>query len=110
MICGYTFHIEHIVAKKRGGADAFENYALACVSCNLSKGNWLTGIDPETKTEESLFNPRAQRWRDHFEWSADFLEVLGKTSVGRATVARMKMNLPNHREARNHWVATGAWP
>jgi hypothetical protein len=109
-ICGYTFHIEHIVAKKRGGADGFENYALSCASCNLFKGDWPTGIDPETETEQSLFNPRAQKWKDHFEWSADFLDVLGKTPVGRATVARMKMNIPIRREARNHWLATDVWP
>jgi len=39
-----------------------------------------------------LFNPRIDRWDDHFSWSGDALRIRGKTAKGRATVRLLKMN------------------
>ena len=62
------FQIEHIVARKHGGTDSLDNLALACIDCNLHKGTDLTGIDPESQQVVQLFNPRRDRWVDHFRW------------------------------------------
>jgi hypothetical protein len=38
-----------------------------------------------------LFNPRIQKWPDHFGWTADGLRIVGKTPSGRATVAALHL-------------------
>ena len=40
----------------------------------------------------ALFNPRTQRWHDHFKWSADGTQVVGLTPCGRATVVALQLN------------------
>jgi 5-methylcytosine-specific restriction endonuclease McrA len=85
-----TLHVEHIIPKSHGGRDDVENLGLACIDCNLNKGPNLTGIDPRTNRITPLFNPRLQRWEDHFEWKG--VHVAGKTSVGRTTVRVLKLN------------------
>jgi len=53
------FHVEHIIPRQHGGADATDNLALACHHCNLHKGSDLAGLDPESGQLTRLFNPRA---------------------------------------------------
>jgi 5-methylcytosine-specific restriction endonuclease McrA len=41
-------HVDHIVARSRGGEDNWTNYTAACARCNLSKhdyalSTWLGG-------------------------------------------------------------------
>lgn len=68
--------IDHIQPQSLGGSDDLNNLALACRRCNERRYNFTTGIDPETETEVALFNPRQQKWSDHFIWSADALQVI----------------------------------
>jgi hypothetical protein len=39
-----------------------------------------------------LYNPRQQRWQDHFCWSDNHAQIVGLTPTGRATVEALKMN------------------
>jgi hypothetical protein len=57
-----------------------------------------------------LFNPRLQRWSDHFEWSADGIQIVGLTMIGRATVIALQMNNPTIVPARRRWAAAGWHP
>jgi hypothetical protein len=41
-----------------------------------------------------LFNPRRQLWKQHFSWSEDFLQIIGRTPTGRATVEALHLNRP----------------
>lgn len=82
--------IEHIRPRKHGGTDQDNNLALACIDCNLRKGSNLTGIDPETDRVVELFNPRLQRWDDHFKW--DGVRIIGTSDAGRTTVTVMDLN------------------
>jgi hypothetical protein len=85
-----TFHIEHIRARQHGGTDDPNNLALACRRCNLRKGPNLSAIDPDTDNLTPLFNPRTDRWSEHFTL-ADH-RIVGLTDVGRATAALLDMN------------------
>ena len=89
-----VFEVEHILPVASGGKTTLDNLALACPACNRYKGRRQTSIDPLTATEVALFNPRTQRWADHFGWSADLQEITGLTPVGRATVETLRMNRP----------------
>jgi hypothetical protein len=85
-----SLQIEHVRPRKHGGNDSIENLALACIDCNLSKGSNLTGIDPATSAVTELFNPRLQHWSEHFERHGAY--IVGRTSIGRTTVAVLNMN------------------
>lgn len=84
------YHIEHIIAKQHGGGDDLDNLAYACRHCNEHKGPNLAGIDPFDGRITSLFNPRRQRWEDHFADRGPL--IFGQSAVGRATVRTLNMN------------------
>jgi len=92
------FSIDHIIARKHGGSDNPRNLALCCLSCNLHKGTDLTSIDPETGAVVRLFNPRTDKWEDHFELQS--AKLVGRTSSGRATVILLNMNAPERIRLR----------
>ena len=90
--------IEHILPKKHGGTDVLENLALACVDCNLKKSSDLAGLDPATGLLVRLFDPRTQRWSDHFRWDGVF--IVGLTDVGRTTLRVLDLNSEERIVAR----------
>jgi hypothetical protein len=102
--------IDHIIPLSVGGASHLDNLCLACISCNQSKSDHRTGIDPDTGQLSDLFNPRRQKWSDHFQWDGDFIHLLGLSPTGRATIERLKINRENVLIARRRWVATGLHP
>ncbi len=120
--CHYTellssapLSIDHLQPQSLGGTDRLENLALACRRCNERRYNFTTGVDPETGTETSLFNPRQQRWSDHFIWSANGTRILGTTPTGRATCNRLDLNDERRTDqfilkSRQQWVKSGLHP
>jgi len=85
-----ALHVEHIIPKVHGGTDDLDNLALACIDCNLHKGTNLTGIDPQTNEVTELFNPRRQRWDEHFVRRE--IHIAGLTATGRTTIRVLNMN------------------
>ncbi|MEX2091204.1 MAG: HNH endonuclease [Pirellulales bacterium] len=90
--------IEHIIPRKHGGGDEDQNLALACIDCNLAKSSNLAGIDPTTGETVTLFNPRTERWDEHFSWSGTLL--VGLTPVGRTTVRVLNVNDDERQRVR----------
>lgn len=82
---GQTMQIDHI---DPDGEDILENLCLACWSCNNHKHKATNATDPETGEIVPLFNPRTQRWSEHFEWINSAILMRGLTSTGRATIER----------------------
>lgn len=104
--CGFAedvaelrFQIDHVMALQHDGPTESENLALACGFCNRRKGPNLSGVDPETRAVVLLFNPRSDLWADHFQRVG--LQIVGRTPVGRATVALLQINARDqlHRRA-----------
>jgi hypothetical protein len=99
----YSFHIEHIVAKKHRGADARSNLAWSCQSCNLAKGANLAG---QVRGDVvPLFHPRRQRWARHFHWRGPTL--VGRTKCGKATIRVLNINAPERVRLRRLLIAIG---
>lgn len=96
---GATFHIEHIVPQSAGGSDEADNLALSCPSCNLGKSSRVRATDPQTGEEVPLFNPRTDRWPDHFSWDEDW-RLVALTAIGRATLAALNLNHPRRVKIR----------
>jgi hypothetical protein len=100
------FHLEHIIPRQHGGTDDASNLAFACPACNLFKGPNLTGIDPKTRKIVRLFHPRRQKWDRHFAFAGAYIN--SHTSIGRATIAVMKMNDPERLRVRTLLLGLGA--
>jgi hypothetical protein len=109
-IFNFPFEVEHAIPVAQRGADDDTNLALACRACNLHKSDHVTGDDPTTQAVVPLFNPRLDRWDDHFEIQPETGEIRGRTPVGRATVARLHMNTSVQLEARRLWMRLGLFP
>lgn len=102
--------VDHIVPVAAGGGSEADNLCVACAGCNRFKAAYQDGTDPDTGQSVPLFDPRRQQWRDHFAWDVDRAHVVGQTSTGRATVARLRMNRARMVVARQLWIATGLFP
>jgi hypothetical protein len=103
-----AFHVEHVVARQHGGTDSPGNLAYACHHDNLHKGPNLTGIDPLTGKITRLFHPRRHKWSWHFRWDGPLL--VGRTAIGRTTVAVLGMNLPHRVALREALITAGRFP
>jgi hypothetical protein len=104
-----TFHIDHVLPRSAGGPTKLANLALACVSCSLRKAARVQGTDPTTGENAAIFNPRTTRWEEHFEILAS-CEIVGRTPVGRATVALLQLNRPIAIAIRAEERMRSRWP
>jgi hypothetical protein len=68
----------------------------------------LAGIDPKTGKKAWLFNPRRHKWASHFRWKGPVL--VGRTPIGRTTVAVLAINLPHRIAQRASLIAEGVFP
>jgi len=94
---------DHLIALKHGGRTISANLALACFDCNRFKGSDIGAIDPVTGELVALFNPRAQRWSEHFLLNGG--QIIPLTAVGRVTERLLRLNLPNRVEIRQRLAA-----
>jgi hypothetical protein len=82
--------VDHIVSRKHGGATEFANLALSCARCNRAKGTDIGSIHPGSGEFIRLFNPRLDRWDQHFV--IDGVRILGVTPIGQVTVTLLRFN------------------
>jgi hypothetical protein len=100
--------VDHVIAEKHGGQTSLDNLALSCMVCNRRKGSDIGSIDPETGNLVPLFNPRTQRWADHF--TLDGAHIVGLTAVGRTTVAFLQLNAFERLTERAALLRTRRYP
>ena len=106
----YRLEIEHILPKALGGESTEENLWLACRECNAHKAKKTKAVDTLTGKTVKLFNPRRQIWREHFEFSQDNSQIIGKTPCGRATVESLQINNFYQTTARSIWIEMNKFP
>ncbi len=110
------FTIDHVTPRSLEGSDEISNLALACRRCNERRYNFVAGIDPETQEIVPLFNPRRQKWGEHFVWVESGVVIHGVTPAGRATCIRLDLNDMRYpeedsiRATRRFWIQTGLHP
>lgn len=105
-----SFSIEHIIPKSKGGTNAPDNLALACMGCNNHKYNKTQHLDPASQTEVAIYHPRRQAWQKHFAWNDDLTRVVGLTPTGRATIICLQLNRQELINLRSLLVAFGEHP
>ena len=105
-----SFSLEHIFPVVLGGETDVENLSLACQGCNNFKFTKVTALDSETNTIVRIFNPRQDKWTEHFGWNDHFTIIVGITSIGRATVKALQLNRDNLINQRIVYKAYGIHP
>lgn len=119
--CGYCLspqhlvmarlNLEHIIPRAKGGSDDESNLWLSCPICNGHKSDKTHGTDQQSGAVVPLFNPRTQRWFEHFRWADDGIRIVGLTAIGRATVAALHLSDdPDALAVRSYWVLAGWHP
>jgi hypothetical protein len=100
--------VDHIISIKHGGTTTPENLALACMPCNRAKGTDIGSLVHDRFTR--FFNPRTDRWFDHFRVAEDDVRIVPMTAIGSATVRILGFNLPERLEERKQLGAIGRYP
>ena len=108
--CPGGFHVEHIVPRTNAGTNLMSNLCYACAGRNGAKGAMTAGFDSETNREVRLYQPRRNRWFDHFSWSRDQSEVIPLTAIGRATLKKLRLNRTEAVEQRRIFTGLGKHP
>ena len=94
--CGVTFHIDHIVPRRRSGQTAMSNLALCCPGCNLAKGGRDLGED-DGGAMRPIYSPRDFEpwllgWHLHFALGHETGIIHSLSPTGQATTRMLKMN------------------
>lgn len=100
--------VDHIISLKHGGSTEAENLAYACCFCNRHKGSDIASIVKETGNLARFFNPRLDRWAEHFHFSGNIIEPL--TDVGEATARIFGFNASERILERESLIAIGHYP
>jgi len=82
--------VDHVVSRKHGGTAEMTNLALSCARCNRAKGTDIGSKHAATGDFVRLFNPRTDRWEDHF--AMDGVRIIGLTPIGEVTVTLLRFN------------------
>lgn len=109
-VVGTPMEIDHLIPESLGGATEEANLWLACSLCNDYKGDRIAALDPATGEIVRLFDPRRQRWNEHFGWQDGGALIIGLTSSGRATVIALHLNRPVLVHSRRAWARVGWHP
>ncbi|MHB8626675.1 MAG: HNH endonuclease [Aggregatilineales bacterium] len=103
------FAVDHIIAEKHGGQTISNNLCLSCYWCNSYKGSDISSVDWSVGEEiVPLFNPRREKWTDHFSLNGAFVQPL--TPVGRVTVSLLRLNAAERIEERALLIMLEVYP
>jgi hypothetical protein len=100
--------VDHVVAEKHGGLTDADNLAYACTFCNRAKGPDIGSFAPSTGEFTRFFNPRTDRWAEHFTLNGIIIEP--RTPVGEATARILAFNEPERLLEREALQRMGRYP
>jgi hypothetical protein len=100
--------LDHIISEKHGGPTDAGNLCLACLYCNQAKGSDVGSIDWQTETFVRFFNPRTDRWADHFELEGT--RIAARTPIGAVTVRILGFNNAERVLERQTLAGLGRYP
>jgi hypothetical protein len=99
--------VDHVISVKHGGMAISENLAYACFHCNRHKGTDLGSINRKTGQLVRFFNPRLDRWKEHFYLTEGRIDAL--TEVGEVTSRLLEFNHPERLAFRKLLMETGRY-
>lgn len=99
--------IDHIISLKYGGASTLDNLAYTCTFCNRHKGTDIGSIT-ESGEFTRFFNPRTDRWTDHFQIIGVTIQPL--TATGQVTAKILQLNQVARIIERQAMNSVGRYP
>lgn len=105
---GASHQVDHIISVKHGGETRLDNLAYACLFCNLHKGTDLGSIVRQTGELARFFNPRRDRWGEHFDLEGIWLR--GRSPIGEVTERIFQFNSPDRLSERELLIAAKVYP
>ena len=100
--------VDHVISRQHGVVTEASNLALSCARCNRAKGTDIGSIIAETGQFSRLFNPRTDRWENHF--ALEGRRLAGKTAMGRVTITLLRLN-DDERVVEREWMQSlGEYP
>ena len=103
----YGCEVEHIISLKHGGSSELENLAYACAFCNRHKGSDIGSISASGELSR-FFNPRTDRWADHFRLNVIIIKSL--IIIGEVTARVLQFNHPDQLLERRTLSVVGRYP
>jgi hypothetical protein len=100
--------VDHIISLKHGGPTEAENLAYCCMFCNRQKGSDLGSILWRTGELIRFFNPRSDRWSEHFQLNKAIIEPL--TDIGEVTARILDFNNSDRIIERESLIQVGRYP
>jgi len=100
--------VDHIISRKHNGPTNLANLALSCERCNRAKGTDVGSVFGAEQKFMRLFNPRIDRWEDHFRLREAVVEPL--TEIGEVTARLLRFNSPDRVIQRWALQQVGAYP
>ncbi len=103
----FSHELDHVISIQHGGSDDIQNLALACLFCNRYKGTNIASIGSAGALVR-LFDPRNDRWADHFSLAGAVIEPL--TPEGMATAKLLRFNSAERVIERGFLQRLGSYP
>ncbi len=100
--------IDHTISLKHGGTSTQENLVYACVVYNRYKESDVGSILLQTQDFIRFFNPRRDRWHEHFQLNNALLELT--SSIGEVTARILGFNHDDRLEERQMLINFGRYP
>jgi hypothetical protein len=96
-----------MISLKHGGSTEPDNLAYACALCNRAKGSDIGSIATSGELTR-FFNPRTDRWSEHFRLDGAKIEPL--TAIGEVTVRIFGFNESARLHEREEMIRFGTYP
>jgi hypothetical protein len=103
----YGCEVDHIISLKHGGSSDPDNLAYACAPCNRAKGTDIGSIRTSGELTR-FFNPRTDRWSEHFRLEGATIQAL--TPVGEVTARILGFNDSARLHEREELIRFGKYP
>jgi len=100
--------VDHIISEKHGGETDADNLAYACAFCNRAKGSDIGSMVQRTGAFVRLFNPRTDRWAEHF--ALDDVTIVALSDIGEVTARILDFNNSDRLLERRALRAVDRYP
>jgi len=102
----YGCEVDHIISLKHGGSTEADNLAYACALCNRAKGSDVGSIATSGEFTR-FFNPRTDRWSEHFRLEGATIRPL--TPIGEVTARIFGFNESARLHEREEMIRFGTY-
>jgi hypothetical protein len=103
----YGCEVDQIISLKHGGSSDPDNLAYSCAVCNRAKGSDIGSVSTNGEFCR-FFNPRADRWAEHFRLDAAVIRPL--TVIGEVTARILGFNDSVRLREREEMVRFDKYP